>query len=203
MKLLLYCTKGKPYLLREDIDEDLVFFGINKIDITGNILNGTIPCECDYEISEVEFKQAFYLNGPLYITKRKEPFKYFSYIDLLKESCLQDNEIFKYLGNKNGKAIHIKNLKIFEKPKRLNEFTVYTRVNYTKEKRYTMQMLNKAPQNMCYVWDEHNIKYALISIRPEWLCKILNGEKKIEVRRKVLKEMVNNEIYKNVKCNNL
>ena len=33
----------------------------------------------------------------------------------------------------------------------------------------------------------------LISIRPEWLCKILNGEKTIEVRKKVLKEMLKNE----------
>ena len=32
--------------------------------------------------------------------------------------------------------------------------------------------------------------YILISIRPEWLCKILNGEKTVEIRKKVLKEML-------------
>lgn len=32
--------------------------------------------------------------------------------------------------------------------------------------------------------------YILISIHPEWLCKILNGEETIEIRKKVLKEML-------------
>lgn len=39
--------------------------------------------------------------------------------------------------------------------------------------------------------------YILISIRPEWLCKILNGEKTIEVRKKVLKEMLGNDTRAN------
>ena len=54
----------------------------------------------------------------------------------------------------------------------------------------------RAPQNMMYVYTSFELpeivetKYVLISIRPEWLCKILNREKTIEVRRKVLKEML-------------
>ncbi len=48
--------------------------------------------------------------------------------------------------------------------------------------------LKEAPQNMCRVFDTKD-NYVLISIRPQWLCKILNGEKSIEVRRKVLKGM--------------
>ena len=61
--------------------------------------------------------------------------------------------------------------------------------------------LERAPQNMrrCYSTLYSNIEadmpirtdsYILISIRPEWLCKILNREKTIEVRKKVLKEML-------------
>jgi hypothetical protein len=56
------------------------------------------------------------------------------------------------------------------------------------------ESVERAPQNMQYVYDVNsdnpNEKKVLISIRPEWLCKILNGEKTIEVRRKVLKEML-------------
>lgn len=49
----------------------------------------------------------------------------------------------------------------------------------------------KAPQNMMRVIDAYgDDEYILISVRPEWLCKILNGEKTIEVRKKVLKEML-------------
>jgi len=188
MKLLLYCTKGKPYLLREDLSEDLIFIGTNKDELVGNSLNGTIPCECDYELEEIYLEEYDDYNDSIY-SKTYYETKTLQEDDLCKQSCLNADELDDYLKDENGKAIHIKNLKIFDKPKRLNEFTVYTRVNYTKEKRYTMQMLNKAPQNMCYVWNEHNVKYVLISIHPEWLCKILNGEKKIEIRKKVLKEM--------------
>ena len=48
--------------------------------------------------------------------------------------------------------------------------------------------IEKAPQNMMWVWYKGEL-YVLISIRPEWLCKIMNGEKTIEVRKKILKGM--------------
>ena len=192
MKLLLYCTKKLPRLVFRQYElsdgrwyegfqcgtKDYV--GINELGDC-ETLNGKIVAECDYEISEIEFKFAFSLNVPLYITKRKEPFKYFSYIDLLKASCLQDNEMFKYLGEKDGKAIHIKNLHIFDWPKELGE---YCKDKYTI---ITWHYVKKAPKNMMYVFDG-NEKKVLISIHPEQLCKILNGEKTIEVRKKVLKD---------------
>ena len=189
MKLLLYCTKGKEFLWwNKKFDKGYQFFMDSKYnrlldECPDFLLNGTIPCECAYELEDIV--AGITRPSGEWLLEDMRP-------DILKESCLEQFDLEEYLGNQIGKAIHIKNLHIFDKPKRLNEFTVYTRVNYTKEKRYTMQMLNKAPQNMCYVWDEHNIKYALISIRPEWLCKILNGEKKIEVRKKVLRGMYGN-----------
>ena len=42
---------------------------------------------------------------------------------------------------------------------------------------------------MCRVYDRFGNKYILISIRPEWVCKILNGEKTIEVRKQIIKEL--------------
>ena len=57
-----------------------------------------------------------------------------------------------------------------------------------------MQMkVIKAPKNMMKVceWDIED--KVLISIKPEDLCKILNGEKTIEVRKVVLKEMLKND----------
>ena len=46
---------------------------------------------------------------------------------------------------------------------------------------------------MMRVWEDQENPFVLISIQPQWLCKILNGEKTIEVRKKVLKEMLKNE----------
>ena len=49
--------------------------------------------------------------------------------------------------------------------------------------------LIKAPQNMCNVYDNQGNHYILISIQPQHLCKILNGEKTIEVRKKILNSL--------------
>lgn len=43
---------------------------------------------------------------------------------------------------------------------------------------------------MMSVCDNQGNRYVLISIKSEGLCKILNGEKDIEVRKVVLKEML-------------
>lgn len=168
MKLLLYCTKGKPYLLREDIDKDLVFFGTNKTDVVGNILNGKIVGECDFEVE----KMGLDTGKGLVFDK-----------GFNKESQLELFEIAKYVSNNYYYAIHIKNLHIFDEPRPTKWY------GYTDKKGY-LCMVEKAPQNMMYCYDEFGNDYVLISIRPEWLCKILNGEKTIEVRKKVLNKML-------------
>ena len=111
-----------------------------------------------------------------------------------------DYELEDYLYSNDGKgyAIHIKNLHIFDKPKELSDYyTAPKKMNtfgWFRAKRYEWFSINIdiAPQNMMYAYDEKENKYALISIQPQWLCKILNGEKTIEVRKKVLKEMLLN-----------
>ena len=107
--------------------------------------------------------------------------------EVYEKSCLDINQLFNYLGEKGGYAIHIKNLNIFNKPRELSDY--YKSNDYCK----SWQPITKAPQNMMNAYDidlEKGVYWKiLISIRPEWLVKILNGEKKIEVRKKVLKEM--------------
>ena len=188
-KLLLYCTKSKKQLVKWE----KYMYGENRKSDKFNSLNGKIVGECDYEVSEVELKYAAYF-GPLYITKRENPFKYFSHTDLLKASCMQDNEILMYLRNNNGYAIHIKNLRIFDEPKELNE--VYSIHNVGGM--LLTDKLKKAPQNMQRIslkeWEygtyNPNDIAILMSIYPEWLCKILNGEKTIIIKKKVLKGML-------------
>ena len=200
MKLLLYCTKAKPIL--RDYRGKAIYdrFVISPTDrpFTSDdkqpVLNGKIVAECDFEVEEIEkgygthhasFDEEGYFDDYYdYMTKT---------IDediLLKRSCLNIEELETY----NPKyAIHIKNLHIFDKPKELEE--VY-KIDNVGGKLFT-HSLKKAPQNMMHVsanrwvydFYEPNDINILISIKPEWLCKILNGEKTIEVRKKVLKEM--------------
>lgn len=225
MKLLLYCTKAKPYLYH---DKDYCFDTMNTIDLgyktfkytnqriyddeTGkflgwancenmfdkNSLNGKIVAECDFEVEKIR-KGWGCLNGTRYF--RNNVNHYYPDYELEKQSCLSFDEIDKYLKgtlNENcGYAIHIKNLHIFDKPRELNEVYKIENVGGM----LFSKPLTTAPQNMMRVsinhWEyatyEPNDINILISIRPEWLCKILNGEKTIEVRKKVLKGMINND----------
>ena len=177
IKLLLYCVKAKPYLVEDTIQNH--FWLSNKTMQKPVSLNGKIVAECDFEIEKIIKVFDGYSGTNTY------------YKELEKQSWLSREQFNNYLKGKNGYAIHIKNLTIFDKPRELNEF--YNSKDYDK----TWQPIIKAPQNMMYA-DYINIEknififkpYILISIRPEWLVKILNGEKIIEVRKKVLKEMM-------------
>lgn len=196
MKALLYCTKNAPYLVHESGDYDCndmscsydCYSVVDKqylIDEDAEALNGKIVAECDYEMEEIEYCK----NGYHRATGRTCSY------DLEKNSCLNIHQFKDYLGEKNGKAIHIKNLHIFDEPRPLYYYRAINR------KRKTMDILYLAPQNMMHCFEYKGLEekgeeikyifdeYILISIHPEHLCKILNGEKTIEVRKKVLKCM--------------
>lgn len=224
MKLLLYCTKAKPYLYfaqesRTLIEIDNSFDGYKTTHKNvDDYLNGKIVAECDFEVEEICSEKLDTGVGyePLFYTE--------SIDDISKQSCLRQFEIENYLGCKaNGEvvgyAIHIKNLHIFNEFKELSDYihpfiscSNYEENNFKKSfcrnvcthnkdgerlnvwcdrNENWLQPIKKAPQNMMRV-ELDDIKYILISIKPEWLVKILNGEKTIEVRKKVLKEMMKN-----------
>lgn len=142
-------------------------------------LNRKIVAECDFEVEEIENK----------LTNNNSHLELFTDSltekELFEKSCLNRYEMFSYLKNDftkkdeiKGYAIYLKNLHIFDKPKELYDYSMVFPSHIT-----------KAPQNMMYAYDD-GVEKILISIQPQWLCKILNGEKQIEVRKKVLREMI-------------
>ena len=202
MKLLLYCTKSKPYLYKHFKGDYFVSNTYEKLCIN----NGKIVAECDFEVEKIIYRETE-KNSYSFGTDTLTP------DELLDKSCMTTLELCKYIGsNPNwtkgdyGYAIHIKNLHIFDKPKELKDYTTKkvrewdsivcdscTAIGVDCKKcsyYYAYQEVCKAPQNMMKVceWDVKD--NVLISIHPEWLCKILNGEKTIEIRKKVLKEML-------------
>ena len=207
MKLLLYCTKQKPLLLCKPKADNNKPCRLLTNDIGKSIynclkedaINGKIVGECDYEVEEIKA-----LYDECY---RGYVFENVNEYELRVKSCLTNEELGSYLKiynnnsfEKCGYAIYIKNLVIYDEPKELSDYMygsdkalngarTYYNYYFTAKHRFT-PVITKAPQNMCYVSYNGYDKDVLISIRPEWLCKILNGEKTIEVRRKVLKEMV-------------
>ena len=185
MKCLIYVTKSKPWLF---FDKSINYYSLSnkKVD---NDLNGKIVAEFDGEVEEI-FHKKVYPNNPQRANFIKCHTKTMNTCGLLCKSMLRDIDIYEYIGNKNGWAIHIKNLEVFDKPKELKDYHISY---YNKDlKMMREKYLEKAPQNMMKVYDKDGNEYILISIRPEWACKILNGEKTVEVRKQVLNCMKGN-----------
>lgn len=189
MKCLIYVTKSKPWLF---FDKSINYYSLSnkKVD---NDLNGKIVAEFDGEVEEIEYKH-IKERDDIGILRNETWYEYRGLnighydCELSKKSCLSLNEIFDYLDNKNGYAIHIKNLNVFDKPRELDYYYKFINVDGKAD----AINLKRAPQNMCYAYDIHGNKYVVISVHPEWACKILNGEKTIEVRKQVLNCMKGN-----------
>lgn len=184
-KVLLYCTKAKPFLL--NIKGEYVLdskdlwskYNYNPNDIN-EILNGKIVAECEIDVEKIIFEEAIddcgYSTNSLFSNELEE------------QSCLTFHQLDKYFQGKNGYALHISDLKTFDESHKLKDYYIdnskcHGLFGWCLKYRYTP--ITKVPQNMCRVYKD-NQEYVLISIKPEYLCKILNGEKTIEIRKKVL-----------------
>ena len=173
VKLLLYSTKSKPYLYDRLVIKSEKRFSVANNLLCDYFLNGKIVAECDCDkVEEIVY------NGwwECYADNDSIEGNYFDN-DL---ACLSVEQMKNYLGDKNSYALHLSNLKIFDEAKELEEFY---KDSLLKER------VLKAPQNMCKAYDKNGNKYILVSIRPEWLCKILNGEKTIEIRKQIVNEL--------------
>lgn len=185
MKALLYCCKNIPYINKrgDDITDypDYVF--------ANEGINGKIAAECDFEVEKIKLDEC---NDFKTDTLQEKELCERSGLDAVHLNFYLDLWAYQEKKEVYGYAIHIKNLKIFDEPKELSD---YYRCNPESESMWGWLYdkyipIKKAPQNMMRVIDSKTGEaYVLISIRPEWLRKILNGEKTIEVRKKVLKEM--------------
>lgn len=184
MKYLLYVTKALPSLV-DYKDQSKPRFKVYDRKLNCDTLNGHIVAEFEGECEEMFTDE----NGMSYYTDTiKEDYK------VSKLACLDDSDIYDYLGNNIGYAIHIKNLHMFDKPLELNETFVkqkcekclYKNCKYYENEVCKLCQLTKAPRNMMWVWYKGE-KYCLISFKPESAFDVLNGIKTIEVRRKILK----------------
>ena len=205
MKLLLYCNKNKPQIFYEKALDKPFICGYEEI--KNKQLNGKIVVECDYKIEALErdkigiryagVEDAEWLND-----------RYYEY-----KSCLGEGELFNYIKVKDKfYAIHIENLHIFDEPKEIknNGYKVRDRKRDKEMQIFKVdewqpiafKYLDKAPQNMCKVYrlndNEEYDEYILISVHPEEMARICNGEQTILIRKRVLKEMIDfmKKLYK-------
>ncbi len=209
MKMLLYCTKSKPYLIHESgcYDSDDMCCDYNCFSVVDRqelynqdisldeTYNGKIVGECDFEVEEITYE----LYGDLdwqhdYLPTTNT----MGICNLENASCLDRDEIKNYLKDNKGYAIHIKNLHIFDKPKELSEYMTYDKsydnmFGWAFEEKEKYKPITKAPQNMIVVWLYENgkwVMYILIPVSSEEMCRIANKEQTTLIRKKVLKEVI-------------
>lgn len=152
----VYCTKGKPNLWLPyeydcfELDEASQPYLSDKpiIDIDTK-MNGKVifKFRC-YKVEEISWQIGVY----------ELEQQWFS--DFLDKCCLGFCELKNYLNKKNGCAIHISNLEIFDKPKELGEFSRYHEKKDEYSACWTCKRfgtgcmsckLTKAPQSFMYV----------------------------------------------------
>ena len=79
----------------------------------GDFRNGTVigSFVCN-KVDLIEYKdESYVINDDIAYTNTIAP-----------KSCLDYDDMYKYLGDKNGYGLHISELKIYDKPKELSEF---------------------------------------------------------------------------------
>lgn len=149
----MYRTKGKELLVCGDNpfkERKEYFVSKNNIALNGNelpILNG-----------KVVFKFRCYKGEEIYQDYQIElgSWRYYENEEVIEElACLGNGDLQDYLDMKEGYAIHISDLVIFDKPKELSEFDHYLYVrNHNNKKIYYLHSLTKAPQSFMYIESE-------------------------------------------------
>lgn len=122
-KCYIYCTKAQKG-----------WFWLNSPNIRRDgVVIGELICDAIVPIS------VKYSDVNSMVALRKFPF-----------TCLTDKQIIDYLGNGvTGYAWHISNLKIYEQPKKLSDFTGIK----TMRDGFELRVLERPPQSWCYVMD--------------------------------------------------
>lgn len=117
IKVYIYCTKGKEYLVIDSFENDNGYWEVyttyqnlnDRNDRTTTPVNGKVIAE--FTLKQIN-KFSVFGNGSV---------QNWNCFDLEK-SCLTYDEIADYIGyGKIGYAWHIDNLKIYDKPKELSE----------------------------------------------------------------------------------
>lgn len=142
-KVYIYCTKGKPYLYR--VNDDNKFELTNKLRFQDsscfvkdyNAQNGKVVAE--FTLKNISYWQPYWTPEVMHIC------------DISEKSCVSIEYLMKYCGDGIIYALHIEDLKIYDKPKELSEFSSISKKMKGKESRFTSHLLQRPPQSWMFV----------------------------------------------------
>ena len=160
----LYCTKDKKQPLasfrfiegwRYRIYGNNTYYSAGCTSNIGNDVNGKVVCRfwVDKVDTIIRSGMGYYVEGQDRAYTNR----------LANQSCLTFDDLQKYFGDEEGRAIHISKLEIFDKPKELAEFHYYKKrlidcgrdcPPYFDE---VKTQVRKAPQSWQYIYIEEVI----------------------------------------------
>lgn len=164
-KAYIYCTKAKPYLYREANPPFELFLDSQLYKDKGyddRLFSGKVIGEfiCDKVDKIIPLQHTYYNYIGLPIANVTE---YGIWNDDLAQMCLKKKEIYNYGKGKMLYGLHISDLKIYDKPKKLREFYTKKTCNSCKKSGYESTAciydedckvpipINRAPQSWQYV----------------------------------------------------
>lgn len=143
-KCHIYCTKDKHLAFMQNASGTNLIACMNAetaIPVGGFLGNGKVIGEftCD-RIYELETRSP---GGSYYVKGEDQP----TTNDVARQSCLTLKDMHEYLQAKVGYGWHISNLKIYDTPKKLSEFTGLRDTKFGA----APYDIKRAPQSWCYV----------------------------------------------------
>ena len=143
-KCYIYCTKDKHLAFMQNASGTNLIACMNAetaIPVGGFLGNGKVIGEfiCD-RIYELETRSP---GGSYYVKGEDQP----TTNDVARQSCLTLKDMHEYLQAKVGYGWHISNLKIYDTPKKLSEFTGLRDTKFGA----APYDIKRAPQSWCYV----------------------------------------------------
>ena len=147
-KVYIYCTKNTFDIRYSDSAKDW------KKNACGKVI-GEFVCDRFYDIIQFGFGAKVFTDN---LETELEPSEF------IKMSCLNEEQIFEYIGNKDGYGWRISDLVIYDKPRELGEFKKHNRTCYydhlglaiPKCKDCKDCQIKRPPQSWCYVESEVN-----------------------------------------------
>lgn len=153
-KWYIYCTKGKS-------DKDSLVVSNSLPAIMPYNANGRVVAE--FTLKNISYWQPYWTPEVMHIC------------DISEKSCVSIEDLMKYCGDEIIYALHIEDLKIYDKPKELSEFSHYIPNNKCPKKEcgidcedcmsydgehetclalyYSHWQIKRPPQSWCYVND--------------------------------------------------
>ena len=136
LKCYIYCTNGEtvrtpPRAYCKNIDGSIVY----KQEIMNGKVIGEFLCDQIYDIVP---------NGCEYVIPSTDKA---TTNEVARQSCLMFNDLRKYFGLSCGYGWHISNLKVYDEPKKLSEFTGLRKTKFGMEP----VTITRPPQSWGYV----------------------------------------------------